>query len=400
MMRILRKKAVTKAAARQKKDDEFDKLIASVEESRLKLHELATDTKEIAASLALKLRSELMDKMQELDVTASIMNDSLIICDESGFITRMNSNAEALIQRSIETSPDLNISEHFIVDEGIVLEKLIDTPTDVKIIRADGARAFGVINAAKLDMSAGSTQYLIVITSEGVESATVVNMPRGTIMVSNGLITAVSPEIESLMGFARDEVFGHMFIELLAPSERDFVDGQILDKRLESTFDTTLMTKQGSKLFCKMSVGFFNQTDNCVVTVENVGDDVMDRKVDVLRCFGEDFFFRSASTIAGDNDMIMFLSPDLRITFMNEAMKRFYSIDYDPTGLLLENAINPNDFKVASLHLMSLKPADPERTITLQLNLLNDRRFQEWTDRATFDENDNVLEYRRTGRSR
>ena len=405
-MKFLKPKKLTRKqieTARAEQDIRLDKLTASAEQSKFDLDSIALHTKEIAEDITLKLRNDLMDKMRQIEITSSIITDALFVCEEDGSIKFMNHIGEALLQRSLTPGQRVSIKDHVQYSEDSdYWNALMSDPAKAKIVRGDGASLFCSLNVARLEKTEGAAEYIVLLhlllDAETVENAPIMN--KGTLLVSEGMITAANDEVERVLGYERGELLGSPFLTIVAPTESAFVKQQLSSHDMETTFDSVLLSKRNTQLFCKMAVSFVTMDGkfSAVITIENIGHDVMDRKVDVLRVFGEDFFFRSSTFAADSDDMVMYLTPDLKIKYVNEPMRRrLVCRNRDITNVALEEVLSMTEYKIAVLHLQSLSQGDNERTISMHLKNTNAGSFQEWTDRAFYDEKGVLVEYRRSG---
>lgn len=396
-MGFFRRSAKRKSADAHKvaREERLDALTATAEQTRMQLDDLAYQTKEIAEDITLQLRSELIDKMRELELTSNIISDALLLCDRNGLVLTMNSHAENLLQ--CDTTTHMNIYQHLKVI-GNFWETLIEAPEDVIVLRSDGAELDCSVAVSRMEKLDGTINYIVLLHVRE-ENETTNNMrllTKGTMLVSNGIIVGANREMESALGYEPNGLLSYPLINIIAESDRAFVGKHLEVGEMETTFDTVLVHHNGTRLYAKMAISFIEQT--MVVTIEGIGEDVGARTVDVIRVFGEDFFFRSSTYISPSADMFMYLTPDFRIKYVNEQMKnRLVCTGRDLTGKSIEDVMSMTESKIALLHFQSLSPEDAERSVSIHLTNSNGESYQEWTDRAFYDENGNVMEYRRSG---
>jgi PAS domain-containing protein len=404
-MRFLRRSKKTKEleVQREMQDASLETKLHDAEESKHTLDSIAEQTREIAEDITLKLRSDLIDKMRELELTAAIISDALLICAEDGTINSMNAAAEKLLQRSYVPEERICAQHHIQIDSIDYWDALIEKPETARVIRADGVTISCSINTARLDRLVGPPNYImllhVLVEEETIETAAIIN--KGTFIVHDGFITAVNGEIERVLQYPSEELLGMPFGTVVALKDQNFVDTHLGNNTVETSFDTVLVSKTGVNLFCKMAVSFVaisGPVTSAIVTIESIGEEIMDRKIDVIRCFGEDFFFRSSTYISNGDDMFMYLTPDLVIKYASESFKsQLMNHENDLTGIPLRDVLSPTEFKIAKLHFESLHFHDNERTISLHLKNTNSGSHQQWTDRAFFDQDGKLTEYRRSG---
>jgi hypothetical protein len=83
---------------------------------------------------------------------------------------------------------------------------------------------------------------------------------------------------------------------------------------------------------------------------------------------------------------------------MSANMKELYEFK-DPEGKNLAELMTEEEFEIAKMHFRSLTERDSERLISIRLMNKNSKTWLEWLDQAFFDDDGNVLEYRRSGRT-
>ena len=104
--------------------------------------------------------------------------------------------------------------------------------------------------------------------------------------------------------------------------------------------------------------------------------------------------------VEDQTEFICRFTPDGRLTFVNDAYCRYFSLDKDrclarPHSVILP----PEDIQQMKQHLASLTPQNPVATIEHRIIMPSGEvRWQRWNDRAIFDKNSNVVEYQSVGR--
>jgi PAS domain S-box-containing protein len=104
--------------------------------------------------------------------------------------------------------------------------------------------------------------------------------------------------------------------------------------------------------------------------------------------------------VEDQTEFICRFTPDGRLTFVNDAYCRYFSLDKDrclarPHSVILP----PEDVQQMNQHLASLTPQNPVATIEHRIIMpTGEVRWQRWNDRAIFDQNSNVVEYQSVGR--
>jgi len=109
---------------------------------------------------------------------------------------------------------------------------------------------------------------------------------------------------------------------------------------------------------------------------------------------------RYRAVIEDQTELICRFTPDGTLTFVNQAYGRYF--DAAPSALIGKNWLEflpPEERADVQRHLQSLTPANPINTYQHRAVLpAGEVRWQEWTDRAFFDERGKLVEFQSVGR--
>ncbi|MFA5413949.1 MAG: PAS domain S-box protein [Methanoregula sp.] len=109
---------------------------------------------------------------------------------------------------------------------------------------------------------------------------------------------------------------------------------------------------------------------------------------------------RYRAIVEDQTEFICRFTPDGKITFVNDAYCRYFSLDKDqcfnhPHQVVLP----PEDAQLMKQHLASLTPQNPVATIEHRIIMPSGEvRWQRWNDRAIFDKDRHIVEYQSVGR--
>jgi PAS domain S-box-containing protein len=105
------------------------------------------------------------------------------------------------------------------------------------------------------------------------------------------------------------------------------------------------------------------------------------------------------SVVESQTELITRFLPDLTIIFANDAYLQYYGLNKEaPSETTLRLRVHPEDEARVMEHFASLTPADPVATIEERVLMPDGEvRWQQWSDRAIFDDAGGVMEYQSVG---
>jgi PAS domain S-box-containing protein len=109
---------------------------------------------------------------------------------------------------------------------------------------------------------------------------------------------------------------------------------------------------------------------------------------------------RYRNIVEDQTELICRFTPDGKLTFVNEAYSRYFSLDRDTCiGAPHPVVIPSDDIRVMKDHLKNLTPKNPVAIIEHRIVMPDGSvRWQRWSDRAIFDIQGQILEYQSVGR--
>jgi PAS domain S-box-containing protein len=245
---------------------------------------------------------------------------------------------------------------------------------------------------------------------------------------SRGMITYVSPSVEALLGYPRDEVVGRNWRDVI---KRD-PDGMPLELRTRDGGDaanplrevvTEITRRDGARRVFEIQEWSILGIDGQCVAMEGIAKDITDaRQADEdVRRLKEDLERRVAlrteelmrineelrasearyrNVVETQTELIVRWLPDGTRTFVNEPYCRFAgrpaSELIGSSGLTL---MNPEDMPKYANLLATVTPAEPARSGETRLLRWDGQwRWTEWRTRAYFDAAGKAIEYQSVGR--
>ena len=109
---------------------------------------------------------------------------------------------------------------------------------------------------------------------------------------------------------------------------------------------------------------------------------------------------RYRSVVEDQTEFICRFTPDGRITFVNDAYCRYFSLDKSQCIAKSHSVmLSPEDARLMKRHLASLTLENPVAIIEHRIIMpLGEIRWQRWSDRAIFDKDGRLVEYQSVGR--
>ena len=107
---------------------------------------------------------------------------------------------------------------------------------------------------------------------------------------------------------------------------------------------------------------------------------------------------RYKAIVQDQSEMIMLRKPDRIITFLNKAYCDYYGFEIDDVlGKRHFPEINEADKKILEKNIKELDQKNPVTVNEIRVRHKGEERWQRWTNRAIFDDNNNIVEYLSVG---
>ncbi len=351
-------------------------------ESQHALLEAATQTADAANFVTNRLRSKLQDSLDQIESTARIISDALVICDAEGKIQAFNPAAEAMFSVDAKTTIGKFVGKLLKSNQPLdggedvwSLLKQIDGAEDAHDLHGRRGRKFFPLDVVhtRLDRTDGTAIVLMVMrdmtpNQDGVKLKSYRSIFEssfdGILVIKDGAIVAANPTATKLFGYNKDELLAAP-IDALFPSDTnsEIVAAKHRDgHRMDMLFTTTSITWDGEAA--------------ALITVKDISPaDITPEAEAMICCFDKEFC----------------------ITYANGAYANFYGhpraqlIGADIRKILPSDECDPFLFNINSL-----TPEEPTRRMKLRSGTPDGRqRLQVWTDHACYD---GAVEYQRIGR--
>ena len=197
------------------------------------------------------------------------------------------------------------------------------------------------------------------------------------------------------------EVYAREFVH---PDEVSMVADEVqnaitaTDPNYTRQIEHRIIRRDGEIRHIIVRFGITKDTEGRTIKTHGANQDITDRKrIEQALQVSE---ARYRSIVEDQTEFICRFTPDGKLTFVNDAYCRYFTLDKDrclahPQSVVLP----PEDVRQMKQHLASLTRENPVATIEHRIIMPSGEvRWQRWNDRAIFSENGNVVEYQSVGR--
>jgi PAS domain S-box-containing protein len=219
------------------------------------------------------------------------------------------------------------------------------------------------------------------------------------IVEKDGLVSKVNSESEALLGFSPSEIEGKMrWDEFVAEEDRErlrglFRKGHTRLKTTTAQYGADLTDRWGERKRGLFRAGIIPRTKQYVVSVINVTE--QKRTEEALKKSEEMY----RGLVEDQTDLICRFLPDGTLTFANDAYCRYFGKDREELiGQCLMTLIPEEDQQIVWDHLAPLDKDRPVTTCVHRVIAADGKiRWQQWTDRAIFDDDGDIVEFQASG---
>lgn len=351
-------------------------------DSQRRLLDAATQTADAANVVTHRLRSRLEDSIAQIESTARIMNDALIICDLDGAIQAFNPAAEQLFAMTSDEARETFIGEliHSSDDlsTGAEVWDLLDATagSDQMMGTRRNGTSFSVdINHTQLDRSDGTSIVLLVLRevitdqeSKGYRSMFESNFD-GILVVKGKKIVAANPAVSHLFGYTTDELLSKSLDMLIFSMSNDIPTN-------DTTVDAIHQNGQQIEVYFTTTTIWWSGEPASLITIRDMTH------------------MRSAREKEADQpNMICCFDEDYKITFANTLFASHYGMSSSVVrGQDIRALMGDEERNLFQIHINGLSSKEPTR----RMQMRSGSSLQTWTDHVSLDGGE--IEYQRIGR--
>ncbi len=217
----------------------------------------------------------------------------------------------------------------------------------------------------------------------------------------DGRIIRANRTFCTMFGYAKEEVEGKDLDEMVAADldlkdEAKGVTAQVTAGK-QFSFESVRQRSDGSR-FPVMCMGIPISVQDHIAAVYGLYHDISDRKHAEAQLKASQTRYRAI--VQQQKELIVRFTPDLTITFVNEAYCTFYGeTEESLLGVSFTHHLPQGNRAELARHLATLTPVRPTSVVEEETVLPSgEKRWQQWADTAIFDEKGEVLEYQSVGR--
>jgi PAS domain-containing protein len=289
------------------KNKDIEHLLIESERTKNNLASLVCSVNDLTRDLVEQLRTELNEKDTELTATAEISTDAIFLCNANGLVVRTNKRADQMLEAAGHKTK--------------VIWDYIDVPRrDWQLFEQDpsvitfktktGRTIESTIDVTALDRMDGTRSYIVMVSISSHPWDDIhLSQSKGSLLVTNGIISASSNAAENSLKYGHEEMLGKRFIDLIDKEDRAFISKYIISMRREAILDCCIIAKDGSKLYCRIATSFFGPEDKFILTINNIGVDQAARQSNFVRFMGKDYEFNSIKYDSTEPEYFVFLTP-------------------------------------------------------------------------------------------
>jgi len=287
-----------------------------------------------------------------------------------------------------------------------------------RFIKKDGTHIWTIVSATALEDPDGTfkgsfAMFTDITERKEAEEAlrkerdfanSVVGTAQAIILIldTDGHIVYMNPFMEGISGYMLEEVKGKDWFKTFLLSHTQERTRLLFRKAIGNTQTRgnvdVIVTKDGRERLIEWYDKTLKGAEGSIEGLLAIGQDITERRhaEEALKRNEE----RYRTVVEDQTEFICRFTPDGRLTFVNDAYCRYFSLNKDqcltqPHTVVLP----PEDVRQLKQHLALLTPQNPVATIEHRIIMPSGEiRWQRWNDRAIFDKDVHIVEYQSVGR--
>ncbi|MHC1711253.1 MAG: PAS domain S-box protein [Solidesulfovibrio sp.] len=214
-------------------------------------------------------------------------------------------------------------------------------------------------------------------------------------------LTYVNPAFCKYFGKDQFELLGKSFLELVPEEDHDHVLQQIQDlcqAHPVAVAERRFVRPDGEVHWQQwVNRAIFDDSGN-IIEYQSVGRDITEQKQIERRLQESEARYRAI--VEDQTEFIRRFKPDLTLTYVNPAFCRyFHKNQFELLGKSFLNLLPEEDHALVRRQIEALGLAQPVGVVERRVVLSNgETRWQQWVNRAIFDDDGEVVEYQSVGR--
>jgi len=202
----------------------------------------------------------------------------------------------------------------------------------------------------------------------------------------------------TITGYSENEILGKNALDFVHPDDKNYISSKIKEFMQNKTAcaEFRFLKKDGDYIWVEATaeLAHIEHKNPLILAITR---DITQRKQteEVLKLSEKQY----RAVVEDQSELICRFLPDGKLTFVNEAYCRYFKKNKEE---LIGNSFMPfipeEDHEKVEKYLASLSPENP--VVTYEHRVITpegDIRWQQWTDRALFDENGVIVEFQSVG---
>lgn len=215
-----------------------------------------------------------------------------------------------------------------------------------------------------------------------------------------GKITFANKRTYTILGYKPEEAIGQLVVDFIVEEDKEFVAKNIYNRLKNgesSSYETRIAHRKVGNILVKLNASPIINENGLVIGGMILAEDITERKIAEEQLKFSEARYRAI--VEDQTELIARSLPDGTITFVNEAYCRYFNLERDLIyGMnFLDNVYEP-DQELVLRCVNSLNIKSPVKALESRVKMSDGTiRWLNWTHRAIYDDDDNLIDYQSVG---
>jgi PAS domain S-box-containing protein len=216
----------------------------------------------------------------------------------------------------------------------------------------------------------------------------------------NGNTSYVNPKMVMMLGYTEEEMLGAHLFSYMDDAGKAIAADKMECRRqgITEEHEFEFITKGGNRIYASLATASITDEKGVYKGALAVVSDITEQKAAEEALIASEKRYRDV--VEDQTELICRFLPDGRLTFVNEAYCNYFRLNRKEIIGKQHSVILPSDdARLMKKHLAALTPENPVAWISHRIvKPSGEMCWHRWSDRAIYDENDEVIEYQSVGR--
>ncbi len=217
---------------------------------------------------------------------------------------------------------------------------------------------------------------------------------------ADGNTSYVNPKMVMMLGYTEEEILGAHLFSFMDDAGKAIAADKMECRRqgITEEHEFEFITKGGNRIYASLATAPITDEKGVYKGALAVVSDITEQKAAGEALLVSEQRYRDV--IEDQTEFICRFLPDGRLTFINEAYCNYFRLNRkEIIGKRHSVILPPDDARLMKNHLAALTPENPVAWISHRIvKPSGEVCWHRWSDRAIYDENDEVIEYQSVGR--